>query len=82
MGIPVGSKLFSTAFAGEAVDRAGALPDLVPVLVPTFSPARIITEMTLPTSLWLSQKSSAEFAHHTVILHDLQICLHRFPVSV
>ena len=82
MGIPVGSKLFSTAFAGEAVDGPSTLPDFIPIFIPPFSSAGIIAEVTLPTSLRLFQKSTAVPAHTASFLHHLQVCLHRVFVSV
>ena len=82
MGIPVGSKLFSAAFAGEAVDGPGTLPDLITVLVPPLPPAGLIAEMPLPASLRLFQESAAVPAHVAVILHHLQIGLDRIFISV
>lgn len=82
MGIPVGSKLFSAAFTGKAIDGPGTLPDLIPVLIPPFSAAGLIAEMPLPASLRLFQKSAAVSAHAAVILHHLQICFDRVFVSV
>ena len=82
MGIPVGSKLFSTAFTGKAIDGPGTLTDLIPVFVPPFPAASLIAEMPLPACLRLLQESAAVPAHAAVILHHLQVCLDRIFVSV
>jgi hypothetical protein len=82
MGIPVGSKLFSTAFAGEAVDRAGALPDLVPILVPPFSSAGFTAEAPFPSGLRLHQKFAAVRADGVICHYALDICLHSFSLPV
>ena len=63
MGISVGSKLFSAALAGKAIDGTGSLPDLIPILIPPFSSAGVVAKMTLPASFRLFQKSAAVPAH-------------------
>ncbi len=63
MGIPVGSKLFPTAFAGEAIDGPCALPDLISIIIPPFSAAGIIAEVSLPAGFRLFQKRAAVPAH-------------------
>lgn len=82
MGIPVGSKLFSAAFTGEAVDGPGPLPDFISVLIPPFPAAGVVAEVTLPASLWLFQKSAAVPAHTARFLHHLQVGFDCFFVSV
>ena len=73
MGIPVGSKLFSAAFAGKAIDGPGALPDLISIIIPPFSAAGIIAEVPLPAGFRLFQKRAAVPAHTAVLLHHLHI---------
>ena len=73
MGIPVGSKLFPAAFAGEAIDGPGALPDLISIIIPPFSAAGVIAEVTLPAGFRLFQKRTAVPAHAAVLLHHLHI---------
>ena len=53
IGIPVGSKFFSTAFAGEAIDRIRALSNLVAVLIPPLSPAGIIAKVLFSSDVRL-----------------------------
>ena len=73
MGIPVGSKLFPAAFAGESVNGASALPDLISIIIPPFSAAGVIAEVTLPAGFRLFQKRAAVSAHAAVLLHHLHI---------
>ena len=82
MGIPVGSKLFSAAFAGKAIDGPGALPDLISIIVPPFSAAGIIAEVPLPAGFRLFQKRAAVSAHAAVLLHHLHIGRDCILVSV
>ena len=82
MGIPVGSKLFSAAFAGEPINGPCALPDLITVVIPPFSAAGVIAEMTLPAGLRLFQKRTAVPAHAAVLLHHLHIGRDCILVSV
>ena len=82
MGIPVGSKLFSAAFAGKAIDGPGALPDLISIIIPPFTATGVIAEVPLPTCLWLFQKRAAVPAHAAVLLHHLHVGRNCIFVSV
>ena len=82
MGIPVGSKLFTAAFAGEAIDGPGALPDLISIIIPPFSAAGIIAEVPLPAGFRLFQKRAAVPAHAAILLHHLHIGRDCILVSV
>ena len=73
MGIPVGSKLFPAALAGKAIDGPCALPNLISIIIPPFSAAGIIAEVSLPAGLRLFQKRAAVSAHAAVLLHHLHI---------
>lgn len=82
MGIPVGSKLFSAAFAGESIDGPRALPDLISIIIPPFTATGVIAEVPLPTCLWLFQKRTAVPAHAAVLLHHLHVGRNCIFVSV
>ena len=82
MGIPVGSKLFPAAFTSEAIDGPSALPDLISIIIPPFSAAGIIAEVSLPAGLRLFQKRAAVSAHAAVLLHHLHIGRDCILVSV
>jgi hypothetical protein len=81
-GIPVGSKLFSAALTGEAVDRCRALPDLITVFIPPLPPALFIAEMSFPASVWLLQERAAVSAKVSGLPHHLHVRLNRSGETV
>lgn len=82
MGVPVGSKLFSTTFASKTIDCFWAFPDFVSILIPPFSSTGFTAEAPFPAGLRLYQKLATAWTDAVICHNTLDICLRSLTVSV